>query len=127
MSRFVFALSVLCVSADLATANGPQKVERTIKKEPAYRSKAPRYGLLAFGPSPAERVWLVCDGDLIYVDRNGNGDLTEPGEKVAADKPRAGFTEEEGYTFSVGDVSLGGRTHKGCSPSAAAGPCICSN
>ncbi len=30
--------------------------------------------------------WLVRDGDTLYVDRNGNGDLTEPGEKVAAEK-----------------------------------------
>jgi hypothetical protein len=31
-------------AADLA------KIDRTIRKEPVYRTKAPKYGLLAFGP-----------------------------------------------------------------------------
>jgi hypothetical protein len=58
------------------------KVNRTIAKEPAYVSKQPRYCLLVFGPQAATRVWLVIDGDFLYIDRNGNGDLTEPGERV---------------------------------------------
>lgn len=59
------------------------KLERSVRKEPVYKSKAPRYGLLAFGPKADYRVWLVLDGDTLYVDRNGNGDLTEPGESTA--------------------------------------------
>ena len=31
-------------------------------------------------PEAQTRVWIVQDGDTLYVDRNGNGDLTEPGE-----------------------------------------------
>jgi hypothetical protein len=58
------------------------KVQRAIAKEPAYASKQPRYCLLVFGPQAATRVWLVIDGDFLYIDRNGNGDLTEPGERV---------------------------------------------
>jgi len=27
-------------------------------------------------------VWLVLDGDALYVDRNGNGDLTDPDERM---------------------------------------------
>jgi hypothetical protein len=46
------------------------------------------------------------------VDRNGNGDLTEPGEKVTAKKALPGDTEK-GYMFEVGELSVGGRTHKG--------------
>jgi hypothetical protein len=65
--------------ADLAT------IDRTIPKEPAYQSE-PRYCLLVFGPAARSRVWLVLDGDLLYVDRNGNGDLTEAGERVEAPK-----------------------------------------
>jgi hypothetical protein len=57
-------------------------------KEPMYQTKAPRYGLLAFGPEAKFRVWVVIDGDTVYVDRNGNGDLTEPGEKLTWSKPR---------------------------------------
>lgn len=72
-------LSLLAASAgavDLAT------IDRSIRKEPVYQSKDPQYCLLVFGPEAKVRVWLVLDGDVLYVDRNGNGDLTEPGEQV---------------------------------------------
>ena len=50
-------------------------------KEPKYKNE-PRYALLVFGPKRDERVWLVLDGTTLYVDRNGNGDLTEPDERL---------------------------------------------
>jgi hypothetical protein len=93
-------------AADLA------KIDRTFRKEPAYRTKAPKYGLLAFGPEGKDRVWLVRDGDSLFVDRNGNGDLTEPGERVAAENKPGRDLEEEGGDFDIGDVTVGGRTHK---------------
>src|SRR5262249_30707918 len=55
--------------------------DRTIAREPAYASKAPKYCLLVYGPEERARVWLVLDGDILYVDRNGNGDLTEEGNR----------------------------------------------
>jgi hypothetical protein len=70
-------------------------IDRAIAKEPAYRSKAPRYCLLVFGPEAKTRVWLVHDGDTLYVDRNGNGDLTEEGERVGATD---GFVRLDGAT-----------------------------
>ena len=76
-----FALS--CLAAELlAEAPTPDltKIERSIRKEPAYKTQAPRYCLLVFGPKADYRVWLVLDGDTLYVDGNGNGDLTEAGE-----------------------------------------------
>jgi hypothetical protein len=60
---------------------GPAK-DRSILKEPAYRGKDPRYCQLVFGPEAKQTVWLVIDGEDLYVDRNGNGDLTEDGERV---------------------------------------------
>jgi hypothetical protein len=61
------------------------KVDRVIAKEPKYQSQ-PRYALLVFGPKADIRAWLVMDGeDVLYVDRNGNGDLTEEGERVGVD------------------------------------------
>jgi hypothetical protein len=100
-------------------AADPAKNDRTIRKEPAYRTKTPKYGLLAFGPEGKDRVWLVRDGDTLYVDHNGNGDLTEPGEKVAAEKKPGRDPEEEGARFDVGDVTVGGQTHKGLAVSFA--------
>lgn len=72
----ILALPGVAGAADLT------KIERTIAKEPVYKSK-PKFGLLVFGPEARTRVWLVLDGALVYIDRNGNGNLTEPGAKVA--------------------------------------------
>jgi hypothetical protein len=61
------------------------KVDRVIAKEPKYKNQ-PRYALLVFGPKADRRAWLVMDGDdVLYVDRNGNGDLTEKDKRVAVD------------------------------------------
>src|SRR5262249_25701217 len=106
MPRLACAVGwLLAVPVGLAAAE-PPKIDRTIAKEPAYRTKAPRYGLLVFGPEGKDRVWLVQDGDTLYVDRNGNGDLTEPGEKVTATKPKNGRVPEEGeFAFEIGDLA----------------------
>jgi hypothetical protein len=85
------------------------KIDRKIVKEPAYRTK-PKYCLLVFGPEAKTRIWLVQDGDTLYVDRNGNGDLTELNEKVAAEKQED--ADEGTYSFKVGDLRDGDRLHK---------------
>jgi hypothetical protein len=97
--------------ASRLTAADLSKIDRTIPKEPAYATKAPRYCLLVFGPDAAHRVWLALDGDTLYVDRNGNGDLTEAGEKVPAAKDAD--PKVNGYAFEVGDLTVGGKVHKG--------------
>ena len=93
----------MCAVFPSATLAGADltKVDRSIKKEPAYRTKSPKYCLLVFGPEAKTRVWLVLDGDTLYIDRNGNGDLTEQGERVPkqGDKFLAGdITEADGLT-----------------------------
>jgi hypothetical protein len=55
----------------------------------------------------------VQDGDTLYVDRNGNGDLTELGKKVSASK--SDRFQENGYAFEAGDIAVGGKVHKGLS------------
>jgi hypothetical protein len=67
----------------VAHAADLEKVERVIAKEPKYQGK-PEYCLLVFGPEAKFRVWLVLDGAVLYVDRNGDGDLTKPDNRVAA-------------------------------------------
>ncbi len=67
-----------------------QNVDRRIQKEPKYIAKRPLYGLLAFGPTAEKRIWMVLDHskpevelyDLLYVDLNANGDLTESTERL---------------------------------------------
>jgi hypothetical protein len=85
MVTWFVTLSLGCLAAGQpveAPAIHLAKVERTIHKEPQYKTKTPRYCLLVFGPKADYRVWLVLDGDTLYVDRNGNGDLTEAGKST---------------------------------------------
>jgi hypothetical protein len=64
-----------------ASAADLSKIDRSIGREPKYQSK-PGYCLLVFGPEGKTRAWLVKDGNTLYLDRNGNGDLTEPGKRL---------------------------------------------
>jgi hypothetical protein len=80
------------------------KVERRLAKEPAYQTTAPKYCLLVFGAEAATRVWIVMDGDVLYIDRNGNGDLTDDGEKVKIDRPK-GQGENVGVSIDAGAVT----------------------
>jgi hypothetical protein len=103
----LFYLIVFC--APPLSAADLTHIERKIAKEPIYKSK-PKYCLLVFGPDAKTRVWLVRDGDTLYVDRNGNGDLTEAGEKILAVKGD-GANEDE-YVFTLGDIHDGPLVHK---------------
>jgi hypothetical protein len=87
------------------------KIQRTVSKEPVYRSK-PKYCLLVFGPQAKTRVWLVHDGERLYVDRNGNGDLTEPGESVLADKREFTNVQKGAFYFAAGAIRDGTLLHK---------------
>ncbi len=72
-----------------AYAQEPPRPEPRPIKEPQYQFK-PRYALAVFGPAEHTRVWLVLDGHTLYVDRNGNGDLTEPGNRLQPAIPKDG-------------------------------------
>jgi hypothetical protein len=76
--------SPACATLVAGTKAAPNliKLKRTLAKEPVYKTR-PQYCLLVFGAEADFRVWLVQDGETLYVDRDGNGDLTEPGEQVA--------------------------------------------
>jgi len=73
-------LAILVGSAVPVRAADLAKIERTIAKEPVYKDK-PHYCLLVFGAEAKFRVWVVRDGDVVYVDRSGNGDLAEEGKR----------------------------------------------
>jgi hypothetical protein len=74
----------------------------------------PRYALLAFGLAGKDCVWLVVDGDVCYVDRNANGDLTEEGEKVALPSTEApGVPQYRKWrTANFGEIRIGRNKHK---------------
>jgi hypothetical protein len=79
--RMCGVTAALLLSAAPAAAVDYAKIDRTIAREPTYRTKAPKYCLLAYGPEAKARVWLVLDGEDLYVDRKGNGNLTEDGKR----------------------------------------------
>ena len=81
ITRAALLLATLILSAFPVAGSDLAKIDRHIKKEPAYQGK-PKYGLLVFGPEAKTCVWLILDGDVLYADKNGNGDLTEKGERI---------------------------------------------
>jgi hypothetical protein len=52
------------VPRELQSSDVLSGVDRTLTREPAYRSGS-RYCLLVFGPEAKTRVWLVQDGDIL--------------------------------------------------------------
>ncbi len=108
--RFGLALVGLLLSAP-ALAIDLSSIPREIGKLPELTSPQPQYCLLVFGPEAKMRVWLVRDGDVLYADRNANGDLTEPGERLEPEaktsRPADGI-----LNFRIGDIADGKQLHK---------------
>lgn len=75
-------MRILAAVALLSGIGHAESMEVALR-EPAYASGHPRYAQVLFGSTGERRVWLVADGRELFVDRNGNGDLTETGERVA--------------------------------------------
>jgi hypothetical protein len=107
--RSLAAVMIFVACAGTARAANLSKIDRSIRKEPAYQSKSPKYCLLVFGPEAAARVWLVLDGDTLYVDRNGNGDLTEDGERIGSAKLPPRMKSYAQLFFDVRDLTPGGK------------------
>lgn len=105
MQRTLCLIVVGLLAPALASAADLTKLDRRIAKEPAYQTKAPAYCLAVFGPDAAYHAWIVRDGDVLYVDKNGNGDLTEASERIASDKG-------DGGAFFAGTLRIGGREHR---------------
>jgi hypothetical protein len=83
------------------------KIDRHIAKEPVYRSKQPLYGLYVFGPEAKTRVWAIfdkskpdaADYDILYFDRNGDGDLTPIEKRIE------GKVVSSQVTFAIGSFT----------------------
>lgn len=108
----------------LANAQAPQappqpidfaKVDRTPPKLPDAKATR-QYGIYLFGRNGEHRVWAVLEGATkehgpmaLYFDRDGDGDLTEPGEKFEPRQPdKAGLHGGErqapaNVVFALGD------------------------
>ncbi len=94
------------------------RVDRTVGKTPPLTAHA-RYGLFLFGAAGEKRVWAILDRtadapgarfDVLYLDRDADGDLAEPGETIRVTGP-----EGDGEKFAVGnfDDPATGARHTG--------------
>lgn len=89
-----FALPVWADDSPLAA------IDRTIEREPEYRNQ-PRYALLVLGAEAEAAVWIVEDGKQLYVDRNGNRDLTDDGPPISATNERHLFFADAGPSWDM--------------------------
>jgi hypothetical protein len=119
MCRRACLVPLLPLLLGAAPAAGPvdfAKLDRRIAREPTYQGK-PLYCLALLGPESATRVWMVLDGERLYVDKNANGDLTDDGpptELKAKNTDPASFeivnvSPDGGKTVYKFDVTLWGR------------------
>src|SRR5262249_57747046 len=87
------------------------KIDRSIAREPRYLAE-PRYALFILDPAGEFRVWAVLDKsdvksshyDVVYFDKDGDGDLAEPGERFVGKYD----TEAKNLLIVVGDVAVPG-------------------
>ena len=100
MRSLMIGLCALALGAAPPRALDYGRIDRTLVKEPAYQSRAPLYGVLLFGREARLRVWVVADGNTIYLDRNGDGDLTGKDERFAgpADWRNVELADPDGKT-----------------------------
>jgi len=89
----LLAAMLFCILPTTTQAVDLTTIDRSSKKEPSYQSESPRYCLLIFGKEVRTRVWLIVDGQRLYIDRNGNGDLTEPGELIESNTIAESFEQ----------------------------------
>jgi len=85
-----------------------ESIERHIARLPAALSPEPRYGLFLFGAEGRTRVWFLLDRsnaaepayDVLYIDLDADGDLSEPGERFLGEVPEAAPDQR---VFRIGD------------------------
>lgn len=114
-SRLLWMWCVSCLALPTMAAEPDRvdltKIDRSVAKEPEY-SKSPRYGLLVFGKTAEARVWLVQDGQTIYVDRNGDGDLTGADEVIDGKETKYSANSLSSIQFKIGNIRpRGGRSY----------------
>ena len=85
------------------STTGLREVACSLSSEPEYQGE-PNFALLVFGEGAKDQKWLVLDGDTIYVDRNGNGDLTDADEMIKVDELATKQMRVEGDEYLRFDI-----------------------
>src|SRR5262245_12517531 len=100
----IWSLAMPFVQKAHASTNGAIQTERTIIKEPRYKS-TPKYSLITLGNGGEVKVWMVEDGKRLFVDKNANGDLTDDGPSVEPSKLRNLGTNEWGFEYLLDAIT----------------------
>ena len=87
------------------------KLDRTPPKLPKLNAPVPQFGMLLFGAHAEKRVWVVLDKsdataeayDVMYLDKDADGDLTEDGERIACEVAAKAATPTR--RFVLGDFT----------------------
>lgn len=104
--HIVFSMSLLSAAASEGKLQtGPGELDRSLVREPSYPSP-PRYALLVFGRDAKKQIMVVQCGSILYVDRNGNRDLTEKSERIVGTRNTVGRSGRQRHriVFRVGDI-----------------------
>ena len=86
------------------------RLKRDPPKLPGLSSTKPLYGLFLFGERGEKRVWAVLDEsrpqsstyDVLFLDLNGDEDLTQPNERFVAGSRPARLGDEVMCKFEIG-------------------------
>lgn len=105
LAQLLFLMVLLMIGAP--SIRGAD-VDRSIGKEAKYL-QAPLYCLVIFAGQPDDRVWLVIDGDRLFVDCNADGDLTDPKELFSPTE-KQGSPSNYSDSFLVGTLSPRGKS-----------------
>jgi hypothetical protein len=105
----VRALGCLLLLGSLVHATDLSQIDRKITAIPKFGAEEQFYAILVLGPEATTRVWFIADGDNLYVDKNGNGDLTDDGEPVHATASSQGTFVPLSRSWKVGALGVSPR------------------
>ena len=104
-------VGTLLILASVVHATDLSKIGRKIVKAPRFEAPHQYYALLVLGQKAERRIWFVIDGSILYVDHNGNGDLTEVGERFEATSVKTnsvGFISDD-RSWKLSSLGVSGR------------------
>lgn len=109
--KLALLLGYLC-SADSGRAIDFTQIKREINKQPAFVAAQPLYGAFVFGTNGEKLVWAILDQskpkssvyDVLYLDLNADGDLTQAGERFTAQPVPAKTGEPPRCVFEIASL-----------------------
>jgi hypothetical protein len=114
---FTLFAALCCPGTALEQANAATNISanltRTLIKEPKYDSM-PKYAMILLGNSREVQLWMVEDGQRLFVDKNTNGDLTDDGPPLQPSNVRNLDAKRRDFGYELDTItSTDGSRHTG--------------